>query len=422
MDIEYLVYSLPSTQAFVSTVTDSTGNGVKIVLIPDNISRDMVGRLIRNRANSSSLRFDGIFDPGNDNPVTAASKSMNVSWPSQRTLRTVHNLMQCEGLPDILYVHRIGPARTWTEFIENWAREFGQLRKQRPAKIPSLCVIAKLRDFDFTLPADSRDISKIWWWGFPSSLEIRLACRIAGDWQIDRDPAAIRWREYVLPGLVGNDVQLAEYMWDFISDGTDQAVNSLAKYWGRLEDTEVGEPIDDVVETVHADRTRYEIGEGLPEHLWRLWAAGGLVYTPEYGLETHPAMLAHAGRHAPVNHMIWRGQSELLLPFVNEIRLKVCQDLTATFGSDWPIRWVPPRSSHEFSEVNRSPLSTEIGHINYLLQNLAKRNYRHDLYRKRNLGDLVLKAMRVRNEIAHYTPVSCRDFIDLYQERDNVGI
>lgn len=422
MDLEHLVYSLPSTQAFIDSVTDVTGDGVKIVLLPDNLSREMVGRLIRNRANSSKLRVDRIFDPGEESPVMSAANSMHASWPSPRTLRTVDNLLRCENLPDILYVHRIGAVRTWTEFIEAWAREFGQLRKSSAAKIPSLCVIAKLRDFDFTLPAGERNISTIWWWGFPSSLEIRLACRIAGDRQANVDPAAIKWREYVLPGLVGNDVQLAEYMWDFISDGTDQAVNNLAKYWGRLEDAKVAEPIDEVVETVNAGRRRYDIGQGLPEQLWRLWAAGGLVYTPEYGLEPHPAFWAHSGRNSTVHHMIWRGQSELLLPFVNEIRLKVCQDLTATYGGGWPTKWVTPGSGHEVTEVNRSPLSTEIGHINYLLQNLGMRNRRHDLHPKRFFADLVFKAMKVRNEIAHYSPVSYRDYVDLYEERNEVGI
>ena len=117
-------------------------------------------------------------------------------------------------------------------------------------------------------------------------------------------------------------------------------------------------------------------------------------YTPEYGLEVHPALLARSGRTETVEHMLWRGQSELLLPQVNEVRLKVCQDFTATYGSDWPIRWVPPFSDQEVEEVGRSPLGTELGHVNYLLQALGVRNPRHDLYEKRSLGDLVLRAKK----------------------------
>ena len=138
MDLEHLVYSLPSTQAFVDSVTDVTGDGVKIVLLPDNLSREMVGRLIRNRANSSKLRVDRIFDPGEESPVMSAANSMHVSWPSPRTLRTVDNLLRCENLPDILYVHRIGPVRTWTEFIENLGARIRSVKefKRRTRSLP----------------------------------------------------------------------------------------------------------------------------------------------------------------------------------------------------------------------------------------------------------------------------------------------
>ena len=120
--------------------------------------------------------------------------------------------------------------------------------------------------------------------------------------------------------------------------------------------------------------------------------------------------------------MLWRGQSELLLPIVNEIRLRVCQDLTETYGSDWPVKWVPPHFEHDIEEVSRSPLGAELSHVNYLIQNLGIRNHRHDLYQKRFLGDLVLMAKTVRNEIAHYNPVSCQDFARLCHERNKAGI
>ena len=421
MDIEQLVYSLPSTQAFVRSATDVAVGGAKIVLLPDNLSREMVGRLIRNQADSSNLRVDRIFDPGEDRPVTTAANAMNVSWSSPRTLRNVDNLLRCEDLPDILYVHRIGQTRPWTEFIVRWAQEYRELEKSSATKIPSLCVIGKLRDFDFKLPKEDQNVSFLWWWGFPSSLEIRLACRIAGDQQNEVEPLAIKWCEYVLPGLVGNDVQLTEFMWDSVLGGTSNVAKCLADYWGRLEDVEVPEPTNYILENVNVHRAKFEIGQRLPADLWQLWSKGAIVYTPEYGLELHPAFLAHRGVESMVHHMIWRGQSELLLPFVNEIRLAICQDLTTTYGSQWPVKWVPPRSEHELAEVNRSPLSSEIGHVNYLLQNLGQ-NPRHDLYPKREFGKLAFKAMNVRNEIAHYDPVSYEDYVDLCEERNRVGI
>ena len=421
MNFEQCAYSLPSTQTFVQAIIGGGGDGVKIVLLPDNLSREMVGRIVRNRINSLALTVSRVVDPGEDNPVLASAKSMNATWPSPRTLRTVQNLLCCGDLPDVLYVHRIGSRLTWTEFIESWAREYRKLWNSGNTAMPVLCVIAKLRDFDFVLPEPTPGLKFHWWWGFPSMLDIRLACRTASE-QYDINPDIARWREYVLPGLVSSDVQLGEHMWDSVLGDADRIIGDLAEYWDRLEDTEVSDTIDEAIAVVKADREAYGVGQELPQHLRRLWASGGLVYTQEYGLEIHPGLLAHRGRRSSVEHMLWRGQSELLLPVVNEIRLKVCQDLTATYGGDWPVRWVPPYFEADIEEVNRSPLGTELSHINYLLQKLGARNYRHDLYQKRFLGDLVLFAKTVRNEIAHYNPVSCQDFVRLCEERSRVGI
>ena len=422
MNLEQLTYSLPSTQSFVQAVTDDGDIGVKLVLLPDNLSREMVGRLVRNRIATLQLAISRLSDPGEASPVSASAKAMNATWPSPRTLRTVNNLLPCENLPDILYVHRIGPKLAWTEFIEDWAREYRRLRNSGNSAIPSLCVIAKLKDFDFVLPEPTPGLTFHWWWGFPSMLEVRLSCRIASEQFGRDDPATSRWREYVLPGLVGGDVQLAEHMWGKVLGDTDQAMRGLAEYWDRLEHTEVSGSIDDAIEVVKAHRGSYGGGRELPQHLWRLWAGGGLVYTREYGLEVHPALLAHHERRTSVEHMLWRGQSELLLPIVNEIRLRVCQDLTETYGNDWPVKWVPPHFEHDIEEVSRSPLGTELSHVNYLLQNLGMRNDRHDLCQKRFLGDLVLKAKTVRNEIAHNNPVECQDFARLCDERNKAGI
>ena len=422
MNLEQLAYSLPSTQAFVHAVTDDGDSGVKVVLLPDNVSREMVGRLVRNRLAALQLGVSRLFDPGEASPVSASGKAMNAVWPSPRTLRTVNNLLRCENLPDILYVHRIGPRLAWIEFIEHWASEYRRLRNSGNSTIPSLCVIAKLKDFDFALPEPTLGLTFHWWCGFPSMLEVRLSCRIASE-QFGRDDTTTsRWREYVLPGLVGGDVQLAEHMWGRVSGSTDQAIESLAEYWDHLEHTEVSDSIDDAIEVVKANRESYVGRQELPQHLWRLWAGGGLVSTREYGLEIHPALLAHHERRTSVEHMLWRGQSELLLPIVNEIRLRVCQDLTETYGSDWPVKWVPPHFEHDIEEVSRSPLGTELSHISYLIQNLGIRNHHHDLYQKRFLGDLVLMAKTVRNEIAHNNPVSYQDFAQLCDERNRVGI
>ena len=422
MYIERIAHSLPSTRAFVDAVTDHDGAGVRIVLLPDNLSREMVGRLIRNRIETMGLSIKALFESSDTSPVITSAGAMNLSWPSPRTLRTVRNLLRCDGVPDVFYVHRIGRIREWADFIKSWAEEYQGLRTSGRRSAPNLCVIGKLRDFDFNLPTSASDLSLHWWWGFPSTLEMRLACRIASAQYSDDDTATAQWREYVLPGLVGSDAQLAEHMWERVLDDTDQVVNGLVEYWNSLEQPEPASSINDVITRVAEVKGGYSVGQEPPKELRRPWASGAISYTPEYGLEVHPALLARSGYTEAVEHMLWRGQSELLLPQVNEVRLKVCQDFTATYGSDWPIRWVPPFSDQEVEEVRRSSLGTELGHVNYLVQALGVRNPRHDLHEKRSLGDLVLRARNLRNEIAHYKPVALLDFKGLCDEREKTGM
>lgn len=422
MDIEEIIHSLPSTQMFINAITDHGGAGVRIVLLPDNLSREMVGRLIRNRLGATGLSISSLIDPGDESPVMASARAMNVSWPTPRTLRNVPNLLLCQDLPDVFYVHRIGRHRGWTDFIRGWAEEYQALRTPGSHPIPSLCVMGKLRDFDFSFPDATPGLSFHWWWGFPSTLEMRLACRIASTQYGDVDFATSQWREYVLPGLACSDVQLAEHMWHSVLGCTDQVMNDLVEYWDGLERSDVEWSIDNVEDRVTELIGVDDLGQVPPEGLRDLWASGGLVYTPEYGIEVHPALLAKGHRRERVEYMLWRGQSELILPLVNEVRLKVCQDLSATFGSDWPVRWVPPLDDQEAAEARNSPLGTELRHINYLLQSLGVRNWRHDLYEKRFLGHLVLMAKNLRNEIAHNNPVSLQDFLRLYEERRKIGL
>ena len=422
MDVEQVVHSLPSTRTFIRTITDHGDSGVKIVLLPDNLSREMVGRLIRNRIEAMGLSANSLFEPGDASPATASARAMNVSWPLPRTPRTVRNLLRCEDLPDVFYVHRIGRLQEWAGFIQGWAEEYQAQRTSGNYSIPALYVMGKLRDFEFSLPAAAPGLSFHWWWGFPSTLEMRLACRLASAQYGDCDLPTAQWREYVIPGLVGSDVQLAEHMWSRVLDGTDQVISGLVEYWESSEQLNLDCSFDEILHSVAEVRGSNSLGQEPPEGLRSLWASGGLVYTPEYGLEVHPALLAHGCRRAAVEHMLWRGQAELILPLVNEIRLRVCQDFSTTYGSDWPVRWVPPIDKQEAEEARNSPLGTELRHINYLLQSLGIRNWRHDLYEKRSLGSLVLMARNLRNEIAHNNPVSLWDFQGLCEERRKTGI
>ena len=422
MDIEELVYSLPSTKTFLDGIARNVRDKVVIVLLPDNLSREMVSRLIRNRLDmTANFSFRELTDPGRLEPLTVSSEAMNASWPSERTRRTTRNLLCCADLPDLLYVHRIGSADSgWAEFIGEWARERFDLRNSDQSRTPSLCVIAKLRDFDFALPESGPGLTYYWWWAFPSALEMRLACRIAG--LRDSDALEVgKWREFVLPSLVSSDVQLAERIWSEVLGDQNRIVRGLVKYWEHLDEPASISEIDDILDLVKGEMgTTYAIGQEVPSKLRGIWASGGLVYTPEYGLELHPAFLAYTNNTVAVQKMVWRGQAELLLPILNEIRLKICAALTDKYGGDWPHKWGLPTSTHELEQVKINPLAAELGYLYHLFDSAAEKQL--PLIAEGDLSKLVGLARKMRNYVAHNRPVVYQDFVGLGEALSKVGL
>jgi hypothetical protein len=424
MDLEDLVYSLPSTKTFLDDIARQVRDQVVIVLLPDNLSREMVGRLIRNRLDmTANFSFRELTDPGRRDPVIASSDAMNASWASERTRRTTGNLLLCADLPDMLYVHRIGSADSgWAEFIEEWARERFTLLNSSQAGTPSLCVIAKLRDFVHGLPESGPGLTYYWWWGFPSALEMRLACRIAGL----RDGDAIevvKWREFVLPSLVSSDVQLAERIWSEVLGDQSRIVRGLVKYWEHLDEpaSTSDSEINDILGLVKGEtRTPYTIGQEVPSELRRIWAGGGLVYTPEYGLEINPSFLAYTNHTVEVQKMVWRGQAELLLPILNEIRLKICTALTDKYGSNWPHKWGLPASTHELEQVKITPLAAELGYLYHLFGSATEKQL--PLINEGNLSNLVGLAREMRNQVAHNRPVVYQNYIGLEEALYKAGL
>ena len=422
MELEEIVYSLPSTQTFFDQISRTVRDQVVIILLPDNLSREMVGRLLRNRLNLiANFSFSELTTPIDPDPLTASSRAMNASWPSDRTRKTTRNLLCCTGVPDVLYVHRIGPHNSgWAEFIDEWATERLYLRDSGQARLPSLCVIAKLRDFDFNLPAVGPGLAYFWWWGFPSALEVRLSCRIAA-LQAGDTVEIGKWREFVLPSLVSSDIQLAERIWGDVSGEQSTIIDRLVEYWQNLGIPDLTTGIDDLLDlTTRGRGAVFAVGQEVPTKLRSSWASGQLVYTPEYGLEIHPAFLAYTNRTADVQKMIWRGQAELLLPILNEIRLGICTLLTDKYGSDWPYKWGLPSSHHELEQVQISPLAAELGYLSHLFDSAVEKQL--PVVTEKDLASLVRRARELRNFIAHNRSVDFTDFESLGEALSKTGI
>lgn len=425
MDIENSLHSLPSMRSFLDRVANGARGRVTLALIPNIVSRDMVSRLILNRLSALNMEARELSSLGNGRPATVVADAMNVSWQPPSAPRNVANLMRCEGMPQILYARRAPNDDAewrgeWREFIEDWARESRKLADEGETG-PGLCVVAKFRDFDFALPDPQAGLTLLWWWGMSSELETRLACRVANLEYGGGDDSLAVWRERVVPALAAGDPQLADRLWEGESKSLDDVMDALSEYADDTGLTDCEENVADAARLIGEDARDCAVGEEPPESLRKLWASGGLALIQERGVEIHPALLARRGRRHDIANMLWRGQAEMLLPALNEIRFKICLDFTLTFGENWPSRWWDRRKWGDGRLPAAGPLGEELAYIEHLF-NVVGKGRGHPLNEKRYMYPLVSLGHALRNKIAHNEPVSFADFSALREERGKVGL
>ena len=415
-NIERTVLTLPSVRNFIDDICDASRSRSVLVLIPDTISRAMVASLIANRFDVLQFPWKNVQYDGEHFPAIAISDQLRINWPSPYTVKNIPKLLGCEDLPELIHISEFNTRNTgnlaarqrWLGLIQEWVEGSRITSRQGVRTTPRLCLVAKLSDFDFNPPAEQDRLSIHWWWGFPSSLEMRLACRF-GSQSVATDEAVNRWREQVLPAISGTDFDLAEHLWDTILESAEEIVRKLIEF---AHINGLALPPEQQSHEFNISRS----AEFPPSSIWELWAGGRISFTPEFGAEHHPASLAHCGRKVDIEQRLWRGQSELLLPILNYIRIRICDSLTKAFGEDWPINPHRPQTEYEIEAVKDDPRGAEFGHIEYLLKNIPKFKDKSDLLQ------FVSLSRTLRNEIAHYRLVSFTDFERLWREMERLEL
>lgn len=211
---------------------------------------------------------------------------------------------------------------------------------------------------------------------------VRERCRLDA-------PQLGAWREFVLPALAGTDLELLDSLWEDCVLGLESIVSrcrELARNrgWNGANDSrEDGATGDDVT--------------------------GRFLWTYERGRIVNLVLAVGQGDTVEVGRRLWRGQAELLLPRVDEIRIRVCAKLQEALGDGWPCRWCPPSDPDELRLVSESHFHSQFGHL--------RRVVRHqDVRLNRNLRDSLLQVIdctrKLRNELAHYRPVSFETYME----------
>ena len=411
-----LLLQVPSVREFLNTLlADLSGRRSLLVLLPEGVEAgdlwNSIGHLIRHKFHTEEIMLPDLET--NVLPAAALGRALNVEWPEDSSPRSIENLMISEDLPEILYLQGFNELseptqKTWLAFLSRWAQV-----SQSLSSPPALILFTPGYLLPVKVPEDNVRLSIHYWWGFPSALEIQLLYRLrnAGDEQSPRH----RWSEHLISAIAGNDVTLAEYLWDHPNIYPDRLPSLLQEFgthqrgWTRQDLQEWG--ADDFLVTPIHDEGR---PSSSPPLSWcQLWAHGALNWTPEYGLELHTSALALLNHTEDLQHRLWRGQTSLLFPLIDNVRLSICRHLSSRYGKGWPVRWQEPDNNLDKAAVETNPLACQWSHLAMLFNS----NSGVPLGREqRELISVVRQARQIRNKLAHYQLIALYDFEKLWAE------
>jgi hypothetical protein len=280
--------------------------------------------------------------------------------------------------------------------VEHWVQSFARWAEacRSSGSLSSLALLMCVEHIEeILLPTTDVRLAYSIWPGAPSALDVRMLCRYISS-EIDSEA---QWREFIIASLSGNDLELAECLWEYACSPFEVILSVLENYafnrnWSSDE-------ILKKLEHWHPIPAGCILNPKPNSNGFKLICRGLTVYTPEFGEEIHSAALMLLGRQTEILHRVWRAQAALILPIIDDIRRRICDYFTFRYGSQWAI-------------IDNELLDTPI--------DLGKLKYYFDLlpessWEKKQWGQGIYQVWFTRNELAHYRPVSFYSFSEIWR-------
>ena len=413
MSLELSTYLLqmPTVRHLLDLIIDDLRHGRSVLgLFPEGIDTGLIRSALLDGFGHWHLNIQEILISELDvqTPAAALGHALGVDWGASTTPRTVENLLRQADLPEILFLDGFEELAEvdrdqWLRFMVQWAQvcQGRHFTEEDGTEIsPVLCLLAQASQVPYALPLTNVLLSIRVWRGIPTTLEMRLLCRLASEQ--DNAPLS-RWKEHTIPAIVGSDLDLGDYLWgQEYRDGAELA--DLLRAFGQKRGWQQVELADWPIQNLPQEAEFSVNGWPLPPALYKTWARGMVHWTPEYGLERHSSVLALLNLQDALYHRLWRGQAGFLLPEIDEIRLLLCKHLNQTYGMNWPHQWREPESHLECQEVKETPFACQWGHLEFLLLKCP------DIRVEQRWLSLVHQSRQLRNAVAHYRPITLRDY------------
>jgi len=357
---------LPSVARFAERVLEDLLQGRSVlILIPPGIAADELWSQIEEDLRRRGCRarwldledlpgsgpdlhrlWSWIKSPGELTPPQDWSALLRrPEWPEALRIR---GLERC-GLEEQI---------RWAQVLSKWA----EARKGMNAPPPgprSLWAIMPATLPPEHVPSNDVFLQVHRWWGFPSNLELRWLCREQGP----SDPTEALWAEHISAGLAGSDPSLALQLREVVFDSFEticRRLNEIAEQrgWTAEECAEWMERIGSEARPAHP--------ETMPSSLYPIWARGALMWTPEYGLELHPAVRARAGDLPGLQRRLVRAQASLIWPILVEIHQILQKRLGIQENAPDQPEW-----KDLATRAVGTPFETEVNQVRHIRNTLA---------------------------------------------------
>lgn len=238
--------------------------------------------------------------------------------------------------------------------------------------------------------------------GIPSAIEVQLAFRQEATVALKPEE---QWKEFLISSIAGNDLELASFLWTC-------KLGSLQNVQSAIEDFMNQYQTDELSNWNHTIPVGWKpiprgVRPSLEKHLLNLKLIEQRVtlYTPEMGEEIHPVITLITKNEEELKHRMWRFQSSLLMPIIDQIRMKMISLLGDKLQA----------SGLNVKEV-------EIRDICNFLRSLSSEAQDKQLY-----YEPLERIRNIRNNLAHLTPISLEECAALFnfwyriQEQNSPG-